>query len=353
MFSQKEEHAIAFQKEAGKCSVLHYPPLWATIGIINACINKCIFCAYHAKDAKKNSKVYNVPFKMSFERFKKNVDFFKAGGVPHIHICATGEPFLHPDIMEMIDYVIDVYGKVSFQSNLNKNIMDRHNYIDKILERKQYISYITSDTFCNDKYFFESVKVGSSYEDQIKTLKIFSDANIPLLANAIITKLSYKYLLGIIEAFVKHKINAKLSLSNIFPHGFNAYTSIENVFRSTDDEIKKYIENCKKLASRFGYQVVGGQPFDSPDNFCSVFWEKIQVWPVSGIDKHRYCENLIPHGCNAVVLGDLNSLGYIDDFSSVMEWWNSPKLIGIREMILAGKAPDKHCNLCPYGCRLS
>ncbi len=285
---------------------------------------------------------------MSFERFKKNVDFFYAGGVPAIHICATGEPFLHPDIMRMIDYVIEVYGEVSFQSNFNEQVIRRHDYITQIIERKQYISYITSDAFGGGE-FYELVKKGSSWAHQLEMLKILSDAGITLNSVIIVTKQSYKHLLDLIEVLIKRSIKVRLFLSNIFPHGFNEFTGIDNVFLDSDEDIKKLVDSAKKLASHFGIEVFGGAPFNSPSNFCSVFWDKIQVWPVAGIDKKRYCENLVPHGCNAVVLGEMNSLGYIDDYSNVMEWWNSPKLVQIREKILSGKAPDKYCNLCPFG----
>lgn len=67
------------------------------------------------------------------------------------------------------------------------------------------------------------------------------------------------------------------------------------------------------------------------------------------VKKERYDENIIPHGCNAVVLGEMNSLGYVFDFKNVMELWNSPKIVAIRERILSGHAPDAQCKFCPQG----
>lgn len=73
---------------------------------------------------------------------------------------------------------------------------------------------------------------------------------------------------------------------------------------------------------------------------------------MKGIDPTRYDENLIPHACNAVVLGDINTLGYASDFPTVMDFWNNDLLVAIRRKILSGEQPDRFCWSCPGGVSL-
>ena len=92
-----EQHHAAYKDEYCRQAVLHYPPLWVTLGIISACAYRCHFCSYHSIDARHISNVYNVKFTMPLDEAKRIIDFLHSGNVPRIHICATGEPLLHKD----------------------------------------------------------------------------------------------------------------------------------------------------------------------------------------------------------------------------------------------------------------
>lgn len=56
------------------------PPSHITIGVTSACNNKCLFCSYHGEDARDNSNVYNLPFMLSMEEFKRITDMAHRGG---------------------------------------------------------------------------------------------------------------------------------------------------------------------------------------------------------------------------------------------------------------------------------
>ena len=55
---------------------------------------------------------------MPLADFRRLVDLCYRARVPKVHICATGEPFLHHDILAMIDYVAARYGRASVQTKL-------------------------------------------------------------------------------------------------------------------------------------------------------------------------------------------------------------------------------------------
>lgn len=349
-----KEDATHFRTERLKLSRVHYPPRWVTIAISSPCTNTCLFCSYHSVDARNGkSNVYNLKYKMSLDVFKKHVDFFWEGRVPHVHICATGEPFLHDNIMDMIDYVIEKYGKSSFQSNFHPLIMEKGNYIPKILERRDNISYVVTDILSGDEQVFAKIKKGTSLNGVLDVLRVLTHNGIQINASCILTRSNYKELPSIIDELDKYKIQLNLNIVGLFPHMFNDFTSMNNVYRMADSEISDVLNLVKEKAQNSGIKLTLPDPFDKPGQKCSVFWDKIQIWPVKGIDTSRYDDNLVPHACNAVVLGDINSLGYRSDFSSVMDLWNNPKIVSLRENILSGIYPDKYCCTCSSGIELS
>lgn len=350
---QIREDERRYNEEYMKKAVVSYPPRWVTIAISSRCTNHCVFCSYHSRDARQGkSNVYNLPYTMPLQRFKQQIDFFHAGHVPHVHICSTGEPFLHKDIMPMIDYVIDKYGNASFQSNFNKKVIERGGFLNKIIERKSNISYVVTDIHAGDASSYESIKQGSSLTDLIETLKVLSQHHIRLIGSCIISKNNYKSLPKIIELLAINRIKLQLNVVNLFPHMFNDFTSLDNVYKTADKEISSCLHHLRQLGDKFGIPVNIPKPHDDPSGRCDVFWQKVQVWPVAGVDQNRYDENLIPHACNAVVLGNINTLGYVSDYATVMDFWNNEHLVRYRRKILAGEYPDPYCWSCCNGVNL-
>ena len=64
--------------------------------VIQRCPNKCKFCSSNSSQEKKKI--------IKLEDFKKTINYFiKQGGIEEISISG-GEPFLHPDLFEMIRF---------------------------------------------------------------------------------------------------------------------------------------------------------------------------------------------------------------------------------------------------------
>lgn len=331
----------AYMQECGKALYLHYPPLWVTLGIIGACPYRCLFCAYHSLDARfGNSNVYNIKYIMPYTIFTRLVDFFHAGGVPRIHVCASGEPLLHPDFLKMLDYIILKYGSVSFQSNFDKNIIEKKRIIHEIIVRQKNISMITTDIIGND-----DIKKGGNERNLYNVLKILSETSIPVIRGQfLITKSNYQDLESIIYALYQHNIRLNLIASVVFPHAFNAFTSIENKFKLDDMGMADFLGKMQMLAQRLRIRLFIQNSLPS----CPAFWQKFQIWPTSASDPTRLYENIIPHACNAVVKGNMYSLGYVFDYNNIFELWNNDAFIHIRKSIIEGIYPDTKCRACPY-----
>ncbi len=339
---------IHFQREFYKKAVLSYPPRSVTIGISSACSFRCVFCAYHSNDAKNGaSNVYGLPFRLSLDDFRRIVEMCYAGRVPKVHICATGEPFLHPNILEIIDYTIEVYGTTSIQTDFFRPTFEKHDYLDEIIQRQDFISYITTDVLSGDPEVHEKLKKGSRYEDVLFSMEYINKySNIHFEVHYIITKHNYQHIDKLINDLSRRRINCHIAIVNLHPYGFNDFTSPRSLYTSKDVHITNALQKAKELGKERGIPVSTPLPADAGPGICGSFWTRFQTWPVKGIDRERYGENVIVGGCNAVVIGNLKSLGYLFDYDNIMELWNNEHFVTIRESLLRGVYPDKACQSC-------
>lgn len=222
-----------------------------------------------------------------------------------------------------------------------------HRRDDAILQKKKLL-------FEHDEeiYRLERLKKGSSYHDLLSKLRYINQhSNIFLDLHFLLTRLNYRSLIPLMEDFKKYELkNCYLNVVNLFSYDMNEFTNQDVVYTSKDKEITEVLHQAVFLGQECGISVFIPEPADSNTWDCDVFWQKVQLWPVKGNSQERYHENLIPHACRAVVLGELNSLGYIFDFKTIMDFWNSKRMVSIREGILSGNYPDKECQYC-YLCR--
>ena len=337
-----------YEKEALKKAVLSYPPRQVTIAISSACGNRCLFCGFHSEDAKDGrSNVSGLAYSLGLEDFKRMVDMCWKGRVPRVHICSTGEPFLHKNILEMIDYVIAVYGKVSFQTNMDRRILDKGGYLEKIIERKDGISQITTDILSGDPETHNMLKRGSDLEATLGVMEYISRrAEISIEAHLILMKQNYKGIDRLLDELIRRKIGCHLAIVNLHSYGFNSWTSPDMRYKSGDTEITDVLKAAQAKGKQHGIAVTIPVPSDRPTGICGLFWTRFQTWPVKGIDKDRYAENIIPGGCNAVVNGGLNTLGYFFDYDNILDLWNNEYFVRHRANLLKGVYPDEECKAC-------
>jgi MoaA/NifB/PqqE/SkfB family radical SAM enzyme len=318
--------------------------------ITGACTNQCIFCCHHSIDSKSDpvsKHLYNLKFSISYDVFCKTVDMAYNARVPHVHIVATGEPFLHKDIMKIIDYVIEKYGEVSFQSNFDKNIFEKNNYVNAILDRADYITSITTDMLSSDPKKHEEIKKGSKYEDSLGIMQeISKKAGILFDMHLILTKHNYQNMDKLVEDLYNRGVNFRFSIVNLHPHNFNDFTSIDAVYKSNDVEIKKELDKVEHICKELGVQVSIPEPFDKATSKCGVFWSRLQTIPSWDIPKEKWMGNVIQGDCNAVVKGKMRSFGNIFDYDNLFDLWNNEILVKIRKDLIHNKYPDKECKNC-------
>ena len=270
------------------------------------------------------------------------------GNVPHIHICATGEPFVNPDILEMLDYVIYRYASVSVQTEFWPALFERKNYLYEICRRGEYIDYITTDIFSADEEIHNSIKKGTSLSELISALKYISaNSKIRIRLNIILTKKNYKDLYKIVDLMQENNIkNYDITVINLFTYKGSSFTAKENTYTSADKDICDELTKLKIHAEECNIACSIPEPADKCSFKCDHFWTKFQLWPVMGCEKEKYAENMIPMACAAVVNGNLNSLGYLCDYSDLMSAWNNKKIVELRKNLLKGVYPSEECSNC-------
>ena len=108
------------------------------IEIIEKCLNNCKFCSSNSTCNKSQI--------IEYKDFKRVIDYFmKNGGIEELSLSG-GEPFLHPDLLKMIQYakslgirtVIFTSGVVNnneIEASIKKSIISEMN--DKIKEIEQ------------------------------------------------------------------------------------------------------------------------------------------------------------------------------------------------------------------------
>ena len=349
IFQYAFERTIILQnKEFMKKSILSYPPQWITIGVTSACDHKCLFCSYHGDEGRNISKVHGLGYMLNLEQFKKIVDMAHMGGVPRIHICGTGEPFYNPDILNMIDYTIEKYGEVSIQTDFHQNLYEKNGYLDELIKRDKYIEYIATDILSGIPEEHERIKVGSSYRSLMESLEyICNHSSIIIKVVVVLTKQNFKDLITMLDDLDQRKINYELLIVNLLSYDYSEFTSSKNVYSREDEEITNILNKITERMKRRGITAVIPRPKEDEEQ-CYVFWTEFQTWPTQGCKKERFIENMIPHACAAVVRGELSSLGYLFDYDSIMDAWNNPKLVEIRENMIHGIYPDEWCKKCMF-----
>ena len=253
--------------------------------ILQTCPNNCRFCSSCAGLDKETM--------VSFETFKKVIDYFmNIGGIEEISISG-GEPFLHPNLFDMIAYCkVRNIRVVLFTSGVKRNKqltdlemqilknkviehyrsfknfpeeevqkavkhdMNVYEYYNKkkfthiTREEMEYLKYLGLDKIVFDFQGAEretyDYLMGSNHFDEVE-LSIIKAASVGLDTDVhfVPMKLNYKELPDLIEILNIAEIR-NLSLLNFVPQGRGEINKQELMLN--DDEMKEFshiYENCK------------------------------------------------------------------------------------------------------------
>ncbi len=286
--------------------------------IIQKCPNNCLFCSSCSSIDKENIIDLSV--------FKKTIDhLIKLGGIKEISISG-GEPFLHPDLFEMIKYCKDKGIKVIlFTSGIKRkkkvtnleleNIVREINekyrkYINQGMEEREYQKYIKieidqlnyfykqeySEISRNEMEYLKYIGLDKivfdfqsseeiSYNYVMNTKNMLTNL-IGSMVKATVAKLdtdvhfipmkcNYKNFLDIIECLNIAEIN-NLSILNYVPQGRGA-DNVDELMLTSEEmlEFKKIYSEGLKI---FNGRIRIGIPLISDDiHLCTAGLDKLVI----------------------------------------------------------------------------
>ncbi len=106
--------------------------------IIEKCLNNCMFCSSNSNCNKSQI--------ISFEDFKRVIDYFMStGGIEELSLSG-GEPFLHPDIMKMVAYSKSLgIRTVIFTSGVSNNSLSEEEKINITNEMNKRLQEVNEE----------------------------------------------------------------------------------------------------------------------------------------------------------------------------------------------------------------
>lgn len=326
------------------------PPVYATILITNRCTNHCTFCIWHSEDAKNYARdIYNLPLHISFTEFKREVSILREVGIKHIHICSTGDPMLHKDVVRMVDFVRSSGAGVSLMTNFDRHIK---RYLPELAKRR--FAYIGANIHSGDPVQLEEIQKGLRWEVLFENLRKFgrlckeNNNKVPVYIASIVTKLNYMHTRSLIDACQELDCIDWISLIGLQPMNFNAFTSFNNQIKDDDVEAINFLKGCVSYGKTKGVKVVMPKIFHNVLNRinCRNPWSKIMVnLPNRQIPREKWVGNVTFGGCLAVTQGQYYSLGNLLN-TPWEEIWNGAKIQRVRKRILENEFPDERCKEC-------
>ncbi len=184
-----------------------------SIEIIRKCPNQCLHCS-----SLSNS---NCIEKISIDKFKSLIDSAKGLGLKTV-CFSGGEPFLHPDICDMINYVSG--------QGLNSYIYSSGIYLDQNGNRtaipesilKQIANKVTKiilNIEAIDENVYDSIMgTKNCFNFLLKTIRAASRLKIQLEAHFVPMKLNINQVEKVIDFCFKENI-AKISFLRLVAHG--------------------------------------------------------------------------------------------------------------------------------------
>lgn len=157
---------LVFRYKFLKCGLekinLGYPP-YLLIEPVSTCNLKCPFCFQTDKTFTKK------PFMglMSFELFKKVVDEANEIGVGAITLASRGEPMLHKNFSEMLDYLGKKENIFEIKINTNATFLSEE-ICHSIFKNNVAQIVISADHYQKDEY--ERLRKNSNYEKILKNV---------------------------------------------------------------------------------------------------------------------------------------------------------------------------------------
>lgn len=262
--------------------------------IIQTCPNNCIFCSSDSSIDKRQI--------IDIDLFKKTIDrFMVLGGIEEISISG-GEPFLHPDLFEMVKYCKDKMIRTSIYTS---GIINRNKIPNEVIERlkpeerriiemvnKSPYSEINKEKFLSlkksglDKIVFDFQSIEVEEYDKlmgtkgnlayaIKSIILAKSTGLNVDVHFIPNKINYKQFPDIIEVLNIAEVQ-NLSILNFVPQGKGREHKEE--LQLNDSEMQEFTEIFNFYRNKFNGKIRIGIPLISNnEHMCTAGYDKLNI----------------------------------------------------------------------------
>ena len=273
-------------------------PIYVLIEPVSACNLRCVMC-FQIDETFSSDK--NFMGKMDFSLFKKIIDECHKGGTKAVTLASRGEPTLHPQLGEMLEYCSGKF----LELKLNKNA----NRLTEKLAHQILKSGVTDLVFSVDSYTkdeYESIRVKGVFEDILNNIKRFKE-------------IREKY-------YSDSKCATRVSGVKVNP---------QQDPQKFKDFWQEYVDHVVMVEMEQRWDTYHNPPEIAGKNPCQYLWERMYVW-YDGI-----C-----NPCDADYKSIL-SVGSLKN-KTIKEIWHDNKYKEIRALHMNDKRNTCYpCNRCP------
>ncbi|WP_063396472.1 radical SAM protein [Prochlorococcus sp. MIT 1306] len=310
-------------------------PLYMELSPVGACNHRCTFCAVDYIG-------YNSVF-MDLEVYKKTIDSMKTKGCKSIMFAGEGEPLLHPEISEFVNYTkIEGGIDTSFTTNAFKL---SENFVEKSLSNIAWVkvsfnagtSKAYSEIHRTKEKDFDVVCNNLRYAVEYKNkhgLKVALGMQMLLLPEnqetlhdlcnlAIDIGLDYV----VIKPYSQHKFSNTTKYKNI---DYTQYLGLE-------EELKQY--NSKNFNVVFRINTINNWISQNNERYCHCMATP-SVWSYIMADGEVY-------SCSAYLLDDRFKLGNINE-ATFHDIWSSERRMKHAHYVMN----ELDINECRVNCRM-
>ena len=272
-------------------------PLYLLIEPTPICNLKCTMC-FQMDDQTFLSKDYMGFIEMDL--FKRVIDEAHEGGTKAITLASRGEPTLHPQFGEMLDYCSGKFHEIKVNTNATKLNED---LIHTILKNNVNHLVFSVDSYTKEDY--KIIRGFDKFDEIVSNIELFNKIRKKTYPNSrVLTRVQ-----GV-------KVNEEMNSSEFYNYWEDYADSValqDTIFRWDiyNNKINKHSESCLPI------------------------WDRMYIW---------YDGNCSP--CDQDYKG-LLSLGNIKN-NSLAEMWNGERISKMRKDHISGNRNNHFpCDRCP------
>jgi len=318
-----------------KPNVVNTHPIYIQIDPTSYCNLSCKSCG--------RDSIVDKPTHLTFDHFKKYIDIIKPFKVA---MSGTGEPFMNPQLLEMVKYAKEKESSVLITTNFT---LINEKKAEQIVESGLDLLKISIDATNRETY----LKIrGKDYFDKIlesvdliNRIKDGMNSKTPYLRfQFVIQSENYKEIPKLIDLAVSKRINAiylqPLLLTYVEDRKeFLSKNLMAEELKEILCESKLYADkkaistNIDNLISNFDLYFHGQKDGDAGKRICIMPWFSLFL----------SADGFIRPCCSfGTSVGDLGNI-LQEDFKEI---WNNDKYLRFRKLIKKGKAPFPVCKDC-------